>query len=252
MRFSKRDCRKTQNGFSDSPIHIIVLSDIDLPVPPIKLSVLLSDLADDPARVADGDGVCRDVLCYDASGADDRVIADRYAGEDNGACAYPAVFADFNCDVVLKALFAERRVDGMSGGCDGHVRSEHCAVSDEDLRVVNGGEIEVAVDVVAEMYVSATPVCVKRGLDITAFTDFRKHFLKERLPLFSLGGAGGIIVVLKLKALFLLLHDSFVVRKIKLSGEHFFKYVHVNSFRMYQYIVIITSGRRKVNRRIIF
>lgn len=65
--------------------------------------------------------------------------------------AYPAVFADTHRHVELIRLFAQLGPNRMPRGRDGDIRAYHRVRADVDMRVANGGEVEVCVYRVAEM-----------------------------------------------------------------------------------------------------
>ena len=58
------------------------------------------------ARISNSETVGRDILCYDAAGSDDGVVADGYTWYYDHAGAEPAVFADVDRKVVLVGFFS--------------------------------------------------------------------------------------------------------------------------------------------------
>ena len=111
----------------------------DFPVLKIILSVLLADRAHDPAWIAHCHHICGNILCNDASGADDGVIPDGDAGHDDCPCAEPAVPTDMDRHVVLVNLLAQFWQDGVSGGGDGHVGTDHRVIPDVNMGIVHAG-----------------------------------------------------------------------------------------------------------------
>lgn len=56
--------------------------------------IALRNRAHNAARIADGNHICRNILCYNTASADNRIIANGYTRNYNNARADPAVFAD--------------------------------------------------------------------------------------------------------------------------------------------------------------
>ena len=111
------------------------------------------------------------------------------------------------------------------GDCD--VRTDHGVASDVYVTVVHRREVEIAINVFAEMYVPSAPVCAERRLDVAALSDLGKHFFKKLTALFALGGACRVEVIKKLHAFRLLLLKLRICGEIKLSSEHFFLVCHI-------------------------
>ena len=187
----------------------------------IKLLIVLPDLTHDPAGIADGDHPRGDIVGHHGACADDRVVSDGHAGHDEGTCADPTVVADAYRGVVLETSRPELGVDGMAGGGDCDVGGEKGVVTHVDVGVVHHGQIEVGVDVVAEMDVFAAPVGVKGGLNIATLPDLGEHFLHEGLSLIHLGGTGVVELVQPVKAGGLLGHNVPVGGVVEHSGVHF-------------------------------
>lgn len=72
---------------------ILVIRHIKLPVLIIIFPILFRDLADDPAGIARGDHIGRNILCDHASGADHRIIANGDTWQNNGVTANPDIIS---------------------------------------------------------------------------------------------------------------------------------------------------------------
>ena len=128
-----------KNLFRDSSVFVI------------ELAVVLVYLPRDAAGIPVGDDIRRNNFCHDAARADNAVVPYRHAGHYQSTRAYPAVFADTHRHVELIRLFAQLGQNRMPRGRDGDIRAYHRVRADVDMRVVNGGEVEVCVYRVAEM-----------------------------------------------------------------------------------------------------
>ena len=136
---------------------------------------MLVYLPRDAAGIPVGDDIRRNVFRHDAARADNAVVPYRHAGHYHSPRAYPAVFADTHGHIKLIRLFAQLGQNRMSRCGNGHIRAYHRVRADVDMRVVNGGEVEVCVYRVAEMDVRPAPVRVKRRLEIAVLAYFGKH-----------------------------------------------------------------------------
>lgn len=65
----------------------------------------------------------------------------------------------------------------MARRSDRHVRSEHSAVSHINMRIVHHGQIEIGIDVLAEMYVLSAPIRMKRAARYNTLPRFPQTFL---------------------------------------------------------------------------
>ena len=52
------------------------------------------NLSDHTAGITDGQRICRDILCHNASGSDHGAVADGHTGQDDHAAAQPAAVTD--------------------------------------------------------------------------------------------------------------------------------------------------------------
>ena len=87
----------------------------------VGFSVLFSDLTDDFAGISVGDHVCGNVLCDHTARADDAVISDGNARQNDHAGSQPAVASNVNGGVKLIRLFPKLGQDGMPCGGKGNV-----------------------------------------------------------------------------------------------------------------------------------
>lgn len=113
---------------------------------------------DDFGGDAGDEGSWGDVFVDYRAGGDDCAVTDCYAGENGYICAEPNVVADFDVLVELKSarsFFGDSGV-GCGDNCD--VRTEHTTVADIDFAVVDESEIEVGVEVVADVDVSTAEI----------------------------------------------------------------------------------------------
>lgn len=110
----------------------------------------------------------------------------------------------------------------MPRGRDGDIRAYHRVRADVDMRVVNGGEVEVCVYKVAEMDVRPAPVRVERRFEIAVLADFGEHLFHQRLPSLLLSRARGIELVEQIELFELLVEYRLLVRIIELASVHSF------------------------------
>lgn len=110
----------------------------------------------------------------------------------------------------------------MPRGRDGDIRAYHRVRADVDMRVVNGGEVEVCVYRVAEMDVRPAPVRVERRFEIAVLADFGEHLFHQRLPSLLLSRARGIELVEQIELFELLVEYRLLVRIIELASVHSF------------------------------
>jgi hypothetical protein len=61
--------------------------------------------------------------------------------------------------------------------------------------IIHTGQPEVSINMITKMNMPSAPVCIKRRLDITAFSCFCEHFFDQLCSFFHLGWAGLIVVV---------------------------------------------------------
>lgn len=67
---------------------------------------MVVEFSKDTARFSYGETISRDVLCYDAAGFDDGVVANGYAWYYDHTGAELAVFADVDREIVLVGFFS--------------------------------------------------------------------------------------------------------------------------------------------------
>ena len=81
------------------PIYLVITE--------IKLTIMVADLSHNTARVAHCHYARWDVLCDNASCADDRIVTYSYAGEHYYARTEPTAVADMHRRIVLIILLPE-------------------------------------------------------------------------------------------------------------------------------------------------
>lgn len=110
-------------------------------------------------------------------------------------------------------LFAEFRLDRVSCRGDGYIRTEHDTVPDINIGVIHKGQIEIRIYIVSEMGV-ASPVCVKRRLDIAVFPHFSKEFPEQLHAQFHLRGTCLVEIIKSVKTLQLFFCNFFIGAEI--------------------------------------
>src|SRR5690349_14784923 len=83
------------------------------------------------------------VACNDAPSADDRIIADRDARQDDRASADPHVSPDFDSSAELEAASSPLRVARVVGGIDLHGGTDLRCVADADVDHIENDAVEV-------------------------------------------------------------------------------------------------------------
>ena len=83
---------------------------------------LLGNFPKNPARIANG--VFGDILCYNASRADNPVFADVHAGKDYRTCADLRDIADVHVLIVLQPPCPKLGIYRVAGGCDDNAWAE--------------------------------------------------------------------------------------------------------------------------------
>ena len=187
---------------------------------------MFADLAQNAAGNAHCDHIRRNILRHNAARADDGIVADRHAGHDEDTCAQPAVFPDVNRHIVLVNQLAQFRIDRMSRRGDHAVRAEHGVVADVNVRVIHESQVEIGVNILAEMDVMSAPVCVERRFDVAVVADFGEHILQHFRPLAEFRRTGLVEVVELFEARALFTQDVGVFAEIQLPALHFFFHGH--------------------------
>src|SRR6185369_7247235 len=108
-----------------------------------------------PSRISSDCDARADIPRHHAAGADQRAVADRDAGQEDGAAADPDVAADSHRAAELQAGFSRIGVARVVGRVDLHGGPDLGAVADDDLDDVENDAIEVEEDAVAEADVIA-------------------------------------------------------------------------------------------------
>lgn len=181
----------------------------DAAVLEIICAVMFSDFTQDTAGVADGDDPARQIMRDDAARSD------------------PAVFPDMNGGVILICLLAQRGQDGVRRRCNDHIRRKHGIIADIDMRIIHQREIEIGIDMPAEMYMLSAEIGMQGRLNIAILPDLGKHFPQHCSALLHFRGAGLIKVVKAVQAALLLGCNFRISRQIKLAGMHFLLHAHI-------------------------
>ena len=132
-----------------------------------------------------------------------------------------------NGQIELIKFFAQFGQNGVSRRGKRHIRSEHRVIADVYVRVIHKRQIEVCVNILSEMDVSAAEICVKRRFYIAIFAYLGKHLFQQRRLFLCFGRAQGIVLKKFVEAFLLIFHQFGVVRHdIRLSRVHFFFHGH--------------------------
>ena len=161
-----------------SPINCVIL--LNLFVLIVIFFVMFADFTQHPAWVSDGDNVCGNIFCNDASGANYRIVSDCNAWQDNYTGADPAVSSDMDGHIILIYLFPKLRKDGMTGSGYRYIWPDHCIITNVNMCIIHAGQMIVGIDHVSEMTVVSAKVCIKRRFDIYAFSAVAKHSIRGR------------------------------------------------------------------------
>ena len=120
-----------------------------------------------------------------------------------------------------------------------HIGAQLGVVPHVDVGVVHQGDVEVAVDVLAEVDVVPAPVGVEGGLHVAALAYLRQHLLQQGGPLFLLQRPGLVEVVQPVQILELFRQNGIVHGQIQLAAVYFLAHTHLYSSR--------SSGCFKIN-----
>jgi len=96
----------------------------------VLVTVGVADLSQDAARIADGEAVCRDIFRDDAARADNAIVTNADAGQDNNIAAKPDVVADGYRRGVFPSLVAQDGVQRVIDGVEGDVGGKEDVVAD--------------------------------------------------------------------------------------------------------------------------
>ena len=187
---------------------------------------MLIDFPHDPAGVSECNDAGWDVFGHDASGSDDGIIADRNARKDDGPSPDPDIVPDMDVFVELIVLHPQFGEDGMGCGGQGDVGSDHDMVADIDIPVIDRGQVEIRVEIVADEKVPSPEVRVKRSLDVAILATFPEHFAQEFSSFLQLAGKGVVIFEHQIPGLCLLFGDGRIATIIDLAFQHSFFVIH--------------------------
>ena len=114
----------------------------------------------------------------------------------------------------------------MAGGRQDHVGAEKDAVPDIDVGIIHQRQVIVGVYILSKMNELPAEVGMKRRFHIAVFPQLGKHFKKKTVPLLLLGRPRPVIIVQKLLAANLLLHNLLIIRQIQKFLMHPFFHIH--------------------------
>ena len=144
--------------------------------------------------------------------------ANRHARQDDRTGTDPAIAANMHRGIILHPLSAKVWLNGMTCGCHRYTGAKHGAVAHIDMGVVHQCQIEIGIDILAKMDISAAEIAVKGCFDIAALPNLREHFLQQCSFLCLLGGQQLIVAEKSVQADKLMLHNFRVSRQIKLAA----------------------------------
>src|SRR6516225_1859959 len=133
-------------------------------------------------RIAKGSSPGRHITSDHAACADQRIITDGHARQDDGACSDPGVAPNADRAAKLQPGGAPRRVAWMVGRQDLHPRPDLRAVADGDLHNIEDHAVEVQEHASTEANVE-TVVAMKWRPDHRAVSDFGEAFHQQLAPL---------------------------------------------------------------------
>ena len=148
---------------------------------------------DDAARVADRDGVGRDIAGYNGACTYGAVVADSYARQNCNRAAYPAVVADGYRFCPFPSAVALYGVNAMASGIDRHIRTYKSVITDGNIRLVKHCKMEISEKTLANTYLR-TIIAIKGLIDKHIVIACAKQFFQEGFPFFQLRGAQVVVV----------------------------------------------------------
>ena len=113
--------------------------------------------------------------------------------------------------IVLVCFLPEFREDWMVCRCKDAVWPQHRMIANINVSVIYAGQAKVGINIVAQMQVPPTPVCMEGRLDPAALSAFCKHCVKQLSAFFFFGWAGGIVIIQTFHTMFLLRQKSRIV-----------------------------------------
>ena len=148
---------------------------------------------DDAARVADSDGVGRDIAGYDGACTYGAVVADSYARQNCNRASNPAIVADRNRFCPFPSAVALYGVNAMASGIDRHIRTYKSIITDGNIRLVKHRKMEISEKTLANTYLR-TIIAIKGLIDKHIVIACAKQFFQEGFPFFQLRGAQVVVV----------------------------------------------------------
>lgn len=114
----------------------------------------------------------------------------------------------------------------MARGTDGDPGAKHDVVPNMDGAVIHKCQIEVCVDVVAEVHMGSTPVRVEGWLDVAAGTDGSEHLVEELRSALAFRWTGGIEIIKLLKCFVLACAERYRAGIVNEARSHALFIVH--------------------------
>ena len=133
-------------------------------------------------RITDDSRACGHVTCYDAPAADDGVIPDGDARQDEGAAPDLDVAANADRAAKLKHRSTLRRVARMIRGENLHTRPDLGQVADGHLDDVKNDATEIEEYALAKSYIVAV-VTLEWRADVRTFADLGEQLRKHLVSL---------------------------------------------------------------------
>lgn len=150
-------------------------------------SVSFVNPANDLAGISYGDRSGGDILGHHTAGTDDCSVADGHSRQYDyvGGNPYVVSYRDGHGahDTCIALVGMERMVDGAEGG----VGTDENVVTDGHLRFVEDGKVEIAYEVLSDVYVR-TEVAMERRVQYKLFADAAKKLFGNLSSFLPAGG----------------------------------------------------------------
>ena len=121
----------------------------------------------------------------------------------------------------MVSLFAQRRVDRMSGDGKHDIRAELGVVPDINVRIVYDRQVKIGVDIPPKVDMFARPIGMEGWLNIAAFTKFGEHLMQQCFALGAFGRSAVVEVVQTVKARRLLGQQRRIGALVQRFAVHF-------------------------------
>ena len=128
--------------------------------------------------VAGCDDIVGDIAGHDRTGADDRPVANRDAGQKDAATPDPDVVADRNRLAVLGSGGSSHRVERMGVGVDLDTRSKEDLIANRDRADIEDDTAEVGIEILPDPDVISV-IATEGGFDPKIAAGFSKKISKS-------------------------------------------------------------------------